>query len=342
MDSLILVSENPQVISAFKKLEKSRSFAFDCLTYERWELGTAEGMIYLDISSLDQKALTSILDRMEKSDCPWAIVDPDRVCEDVAELFHRGACDYLVPISGQKIKVKRIQRALEFFRRYKQTTAPSEQPLASEIPPPKKAKSRSKNETKLETEPAASWKQVKNGREYSFCFLYVQLEPSQEWQGKSGFSHQEQMQNAFHDLIASRIKDYDGRIWMWNDWGGLVLFPLDMQNCEVVVLGIRMMLNRLHVSIEGGPFETILNYSFVFHVGKTKYQDRGKTGTIISEDVNFIFHLGGKEAELNYVYLSDTVYQMLPQKLQALFSPQGEFEGRNIFRMKSPFRVVED
>lgn len=185
--------------------------------------------------------------------------------------------------------------------------------------------------------PSISWDRVKENSEYSFCFLFVELLPSGEWKGKSGASHQEQMQTAFQDAVTRRVEDFDGKIWMWNEWTGLVLFPFDGKKCDAIVPGIRLLLNRVLLSIEGGDFQTVLNYKLALHVGSTRYRRRGQTGTIVSDDVNFIFHLGVKKADANSLYLSESAYFRISERLYPLFQEKGVFEGHQVYRAGSPF-----
>jgi hypothetical protein len=145
------------------------------------------------------------------------------------------------------------------------------------------------------------------------------------------------MQSAFHDMIESHAGRYKGKIWMWNEWKGLLLFPYDGKECEASVLAIRLLINRLILSIEGGPYHTLLNYKIAMHIGSTVYQERGNTGTIVADDINFIFHLGSKYAEPNRLYMTSQVRDTIHSDLQILFQPEGQFEGQSIYTFDSSF-----
>jgi hypothetical protein len=145
------------------------------------------------------------------------------------------------------------------------------------------------------------------------------------------------MQAAFHDALNRRVEDFDGKIWMWNEWTGLILFPYDGKKCDAVLPAMRLILNRVLFSIEEGDFQAVLSYKLALHIGSTLYRRRGQTGTILSDDVNFIFHLGVKKTEADSLYLSEAAYAQISKRLYPLFEERGRFEGYQTYRMVSPF-----
>ena len=230
---------------------------------------------------------------------------------------------------GEQVSVKRLRRVLDFAEKLGAFESP--QSIGGELNVEKKRTH--------SADLAQSWDGVKNRGTYTFCFFFIELIPSSDWQGRASDSHQEKMRDAFHDLVEAKVKEYDGRIWMWNEWGGVVLFPFDGESCPAVELGMRMLLNRVILSLEGGPFHGILEYRMAFHIGSSQYKTRGQTGDIISDDVNFIFHLGKKKAAPGALYLSDSVYEILNPRQRSLFEEDGSFEGHASFKMSSPFIV---
>jgi hypothetical protein len=123
-------------------------------------------------------------------------------------------------------------------------------------------------------------------------------------------------------------------IWMWSDWGGVILFPFDGSNSAPIFLAARLMINRPLISIEELRVDSIVDYRLALHVGNTVYNTRGDTGTIISEDLNFFFHLGKRRVEANSLYVTEAAYPQIPQGLQPLFTRQEVFEGSGLYRMR--------
>jgi hypothetical protein len=77
------------------------------------------------------------------------------------------------------------------------------------------------------------------------------------------------------------------------------------------------------------------NIVFALHYGVINYKQPGKTGTIISDAVNFIFHLGAKKAEPGRLTISGDLPDVtVPENLKDLFIPAGEYEGRKIWQTK--------
>ncbi len=327
MKTVLLVSGNPEVQSIFKPISNSKKFKFETVTWDEWRAEkklTNGHLVYLDISGLSEAEMNRYFKKVQSLHSPWGVVDRENRITDVAGLFHDGVCDYIDTNCLDSVKVKRIQQVWSFHDQ--------RSPNSSTQTPPAKASAGARS-----GELSRSWNNVVPGREYTFSFMYIELLPSKEWSKKAADSHQEQMQSAFHDMVESHASEYNGRVWMWNDWGGVVLFPFDGTKCQAAVLATRLLLNRVILSIEGGPFQTLLDYKIALHIGDTVYQQRGKTGTIVSDDVNFIFHMGAKFAEPNRVYATSKVRNAIQTELHSIFKPLGAFEGQQIFGLDSPF-----
>lgn len=326
MTKVVLISDRKQPKAAFKPISKTKKFRFEHISWERWLFRETESnnqLFYFDIDTFTDSEVKSLLNQAQQLHSPWAIIDNHDSVEDVAELFHKGCRDYINCERLGTVKVKRIQKVLDFHLQILAgvTSEPAQKTQSDSLAAPA----------------ALNWKSVVPGREYTFCFMYIELLPSKEWSKKSGDSHQEQMQSAFHDLIESRVAPYEGQIWMWNEWGGLVLFPFDGKKSDVTVLATRLLLNRVLLSIEGGPFHTLINYKIALHLGSAPYQERGKTGKIVSDDVNFIFHLGVKYAEPNRLYLTAQVRDAIDNDLKSILEPDGDFEDKSLYILDSPF-----
>jgi hypothetical protein len=132
------------------------------------------------------------------------------------------------------------------------------------------------------------------------------------------------------------VKPANGEIWMWNEWGGVVLFPFAYENSQPVIVATRMIFNRPLISIEDMQVDTLIDYRIALHVGNTSYNKRGDTGEIIADDINFIFHLGKKRTEKNSLYLTETTFPLLPESMRRLFVEEESFEGRGLYRMRKP------
>ena len=72
------------------------------------------------------------------------------------------------------------------------------------------------------------------------------------------------------------------------------------------------------------------------HIGRTVYESRGNTGKIVSDTVNFMFHLGQKYLKSQNLFLTEAIVPFLPEGLRECFTGVGTFEGVEIHRMRLP------
>jgi len=180
------------------------------------------------------------------------------------------------------------------------------------------------------------WKEIQNGREYTFFFLYVEINMLDEWKKKSGSTHIGDIQEVFHHHIESTIKPLGGRIWMWMNNGGVVLFPFKGSHCPCIEACLRLILNRHIISIEEYTYNSLITYTMAVHLGNTIYKTRGQTGEIVSDSVNFLFHVGKKFARREQFYVTENVFPFIEPGFKDLFMENGTFEGVRMYTSKLP------
>lgn len=284
-------------------------------------------LVYFDILQLSQKDFLKELRYLGKiPGVLTAVIDARGGVDDPAALFHEGAVDYL----GKKqllegIGLKRIKTVCGF---HKEPVSPPEKPLHLHF-------EEKYQYNKAILVPGSDWKEVREGKEYIFGFLFAELDLPGDWKKKSGQVHLKKVKDAFHEYIRKAVEQNNGRIWMWNEFGGLVLFPYEDGPSQMVLTAAKLMLHRTIASCEDFQFKTAISYRLALHIGSTIYKNRGKTGTIVAEAVNFTFHLGNKFARPGNMYITKPVYELTHSGLKDLFVREEIFEGREIFRMKN-------
>ena len=255
---------------------------------------------------------------MENDFVRIGIVDNKRVVTDPADIFHRGAIDYLGPdLLKSEIPTRRIKSAADYH--------PFDEP-----PEPVPAKKPSSAALGID------WKRVRAGREYLFVLLYIEVDLIDEWKKKSGKTHLDAVMESFHTHVKRIVAPVDGRVWMWMNSGGLVLIPFDGESCPAIDICMKVILDRIITSAEYYTYDTIITYRMALHIGKTVYESRGNTGKIVSDTVNFMFHLGQKYLTSQNLFLTEEVVPFLPEGLRGCFTDAGTFEGVAIERMKLP------
>jgi len=276
-------------------------------------------VLYLDIQGFSPAETTRALKYLTASETALiGLIDPKDSIQDVAGLFHDGIFDYIgKTLWKDGVTLKRMRKAVDAF---------------SWLTEEEEGEEEEKSGVELLT--ATGWDQVASGNEYTFSFMFFELDLNEDWKSKSGREHLDRVTSSLEANVQRIVSAGGGRIWMWAEYGGLALFPFNGKGCEAILTSFRMMLNRTIISAEDFEFDTLLSFRIALHIGNTVYRPRGKTGTIISDSVNFIFHLGHQFAEPGGLYLSGSVYPYIPHGLESSFIDCGNFEGNRIYRMK--------
>jgi hypothetical protein len=276
----------------------------------------AGSLVYADLSSFSKAEAPQalkLLARLEGSS--YAVIDPKGSVADVAELFHNGASDYITaPILKKGLTLKRLDEIMKF----KKIEAPDEKLKAF------------KKDYILS---GSDWKKVQTGKEYTFCFMLIELDNKSELKG-TGPEQFNRITGAFRQYIENFVAPLNGRIWMWMDFGGLVLFPFDGKKCDAIETAFKIMIDRKLMSAIIVQLDINLSYRIAVHIGNTEYKTKGQTGTIISDSINSVFHLGQKYTEPGCFCMTEDAFIMTPAGLMNMFVPAGTYEGRNILRMR--------
>ena len=273
-------------------------------------------LVYADLSSFKKTEVPQVVKLLAKlEDIPYGIIDTKGSVADVAELFHNGASDYLdAALLKKGVDQKRLDRILEF----KKIEVVDEKLTAAK---------------KNYIISGPDWKNIKQGQEYTFYFLFIELDNKNALKGLAP-ELQSDITETFRRYVEETVAPMNGRIWMWMNFGGLVLFPYNGKQCDVIEAALRLMINRKLMSAESIQLDINLSYRIAMHVGNTEYKSKGDTGSIVSDSINSVFHLGQKYTEPNSFFLTDDIFLLIPSRLMNYYVPAGEYEGRNIFRLK--------
>ena len=329
MKKVMIFCEGSAVRKFFSTISNSRSWQVDFLPHEelRKTIRKAEpaDLCLIDYASVEdaekQKTLNFILRREEPA---RGIIDRKNEITDPASLLMKGT-DYIGnPLLKAGIGTDRLNKSVDFHYFYTDRTA-------EEVCEEQDAEDEGGAEYII---PEGGWQGVKSGKEYSFVMLFTEIAIPAEWKKKSGEGHLSELKQTFQHVVERETGPFDGKIWIWNEYGGLVLFPFDGGTAGAVIPAIKLLLNRVLISVEDFRLHSAINLRAAIHIGTTVYKSRGKTGTIISDSINSIFHLGTQFTRLDDLDITEEVLELLPDRLQNLFTETGEFENRNIYRLK--------
>lgn len=334
MNNIILFTDSKIPLKHFGTIEKSPKWNFDSLAQKdlrkRLKAPQTETIYILDYDSISEDEKAKNLNYfLKKDDIPRIVIDRKNSIADPAEQLMKG-CDYIGgDLLKSGIKPARLIKYTEFFTRF---SAPPSLPEDGDCIEPEKQTSDyiiSEN----------GWKDIKSGKKYSFYMLFTEITLPSSWKKKSGSVHLNKLKQTFQSVAEKTATQDDGKVWIWNEYGGLILFPYDGNSSSAVISGIKLMLNRVLISIEDFNLHTPIRLKVSMHLGTTTWKARGKTGTIISDSLNSIFHLGTKYTPLNEMDITEEVYNELPAGIQKMFTDAGTFEDRRIFRL-CHFKVI--
>lgn len=336
INRVIIFSDAKTPLKGFEPISKSSKWeisALPCSALRKEMRNPDENSLYvLDYASVpDSDKAKDLKYILKKDDFLRAVADRKNEINDPAELL-MNFCDYFGSgLLKEGIKPARISKFEDWLY--------SENPGSSETasgPLPEGCPETPQADSSRYIIPENGWDGIKAGKEYSFYMMYTEVQIPQEWKKKSGNVHLNQIKQTFQAVAERYAAELNGRLWIWNEYGGLILFPFTGKTCTPVIMAVKLMLNRVLISIEDFHLHAPVNIRASMHLGTTKWHARGDTGTIISDSINSIFHLGTKYTPPDNFDITEEVYLQLNSGLRELFSNAGIFEERNIFRLCKP------
>ncbi len=317
--NLIIFSDSTIVKKSFGAVEKSKAVQLVFLSRENLRKDIKDlykkDLIYIDISEYDQKQISSLLTFLSKqNNKSFGIIDPKNQVIDIAELFFQNITDYIGKLLlKENINLARIKKAFKFI----------ENPDIEEIIPKKDDYIYS-----------LDWKSIKPGNEYTFIFLYIGVAHKDKIKQRYNANTITKLQNNLRNYLANFLIPYNGKIWIWNNLSGLILFPFNGKDTEAVLSACRLFLNQKIISIECINVPTIISLKIAMQIGNTVYKKRGDTGNIISKTINSIFHLGQRFTKPETFSITKDVFVHLKNGLKDNFIHSGTFEGNEIYQFE--------
>ncbi|MDR2144118.1 MAG: hypothetical protein LBP29_07095 [Treponema sp.] len=290
----------------------------------------AEDLCYLDLSGFtaaDGKKAFGQLKRYCKNN-PWGVVDPKGTIKDPAQCFFDGAADYIGPAAFKEgLASGRLKKAAA-WRQSAGGTGKS--------PAARPAEKAEKRGIKLPSETFPAWKNISAGQHIQVYLLYASLQGKTGLGTRLGETAYEQFYRKLLAFLHANFKSAEGLLWMETGRDCLFLVPPRAKCVEAAVVScFRMLISAPQIAIETLNLNIPVNFVFGLHYGSVTYKPPGKTGTVVSDAVNFIFHLGTKRAEPGRLTVSGEVPDLtISPKLEDLFVKAGEFEGRQLMHTR--------
>ena len=285
--------------------------------------------VYLDICSLSAAAEKKAIGLCIKNSWVWGIIDPKGAADDPALYFFGGACDYI----GQALVKKGLTKK-RFFSALSPPAIKKMTVLDKEKIMPKKASSvtdqrHSGSRTKFASGKFAGWKSIHEGENNYFLFVFISLSGKVNFRSLMGDAPYIELKKKLRDVLNKSLRKAEAFLWMETEDNYIFLVPPRAANARAAVeAALKLVLNSHLIGMENLELAHPVNFTSAIHYGKTIFEVPGKTGTVISEAVNYIFHLGTKKAEKGRLTISgDVPNEAVPEGLKDFFSSKNVFEG---------------
>jgi len=300
---------------------------------------------YIDVSGLSEAEVKKTINQIKKSckDSQWGIIDSKGSIKDPSVLFFEGASDYLGAATLKNSDgpdAKRFKDALQWRTALAGLALHSSDAVLVSDNDEKSVSAAGgflKSGIKL---PAASsfpgWKKIKSGKSMPFYLFYCALQGKVPLDSRLEGKVLTQVHKKFVNLLSGRLKDADALLWMDTGKDCLFLIPPKAKCVELVIkASLGMIASSPLLVLETLNITVPSSFIFALHYGSISYSPPGKTGTIVSDAVNSVFHLGAKKAEPGRLTISGALPDVsIPKSCYDIFASCGEYEGRKIWQTK--------
>jgi len=282
--------------------------------------------VYFDASAVSPPDTKKIVKVLAKNNVLWGVIDPKGAAEDPASFFFDGASDYIGPALVKKgLDKKRFAKAFSWAAERKSIDTAMASSKGAEPAGKKKAQ-------KLPAGKFEGWKSIRAGTTGNFFFLFVSLGEKSNLRSMVGEASFRTIMNNWRDVLFQEFRKADALPWMETEAHSLFLIPARANNCKAAIeTALKMILGSRLICMEKLSLPIPVEFTFALHYGETVFQAPGKTGGVVSQSVNYIFHLGAKKAEESRLTISEDVSEdAIPEALRDFFLPVGTFEGISI------------
>ncbi|HUW41031.1 MAG TPA: hypothetical protein VMV90_08455 [Rectinemataceae bacterium] len=280
--------------------------------------------VYLDAEGLTPEKILELGSRLDDYGCSgWGVLDRSGTVEDPAGLFFAGAGDYVGPplLKAPTARAAGANKRRSAFDADRVSRALAAAGIAGEEPAAARP-------------PFPGWDKLEEGTGVAVRFCYAALANQRELLERIGETRLNKLREDFAAFLGPWAAECGGLVWIREGGGNLLLFPPTDEGINPVLAAFRLLLDRVLIGYEVFRLETPLSFRFAFHAGRTMWRKPGSTGDVVSEDVNFIFHLGSRASPDGTIVVTECAENLVPLCLRDLFSPSGDYEGRQLLASK--------
>jgi class 3 adenylate cyclase len=192
------------------------------------------------------------------------------------------------------------------------------------------AKKRKLRKTKDDPLDMPNWGSLREGREYEMTLLSADIVNNSELVSQFGMKKMEKMYFHLWNFLRRVLSTYGGRIWNWAGDGGIIAFTFKKHAIRAVQYALEVQsLVPVFNTDPDNPIPEDIQLRIGVDSGMVKYSE--DTGRIVSETINFAAHLEKQFTQPGGIAVSGTVMEQLPEKIQAIFCNQDNFEDRDVY-----------
>jgi hypothetical protein len=320
---ILLFTDNKNCIAAFDVLRRSKNHSIEdhptAVLKSVLDGVRHDHFIYLDITGFSIGSIRSRLKLLSNSvSGRFGVVDRNGTLRDVAEAFQRGASDYVDSrLLRDGMTTTRFTRVVEFATDGEDDPEPARMVVPVDLYPS-----------------GTDWDEVEQGEEYTFQMLYVALDHMREMRRKSSEDLLRTLRRTLQSILTRSFAGVGGRIWVWKEDDGVLLCPFDGERVTALIPAMRLVLNRVLINIEQFSVTTPISWRMGLHIGNTPYEASGQTSGIVSEALNFIFHLGERAVKPGQLAVTESAMALAPDTVSRCFVRRSEFESMPLYVLK--------
>ena len=288
---VLFFTDSPEV----EKILSKNRLVFRGLRQLRSHLAglTEPGLVYVDAASWKGSPENLIASAGKSKYAFLGIIDSNGSIKSPMPLMHRGIVDYI----GQKDMAAELNRVhcakvVAYIKRYRSDFR---------MPSPLTKKKTANGEEYIPV--AGGWREVKLGKKHTFAIVFIELDEREEMEKRYGNKNLRNALLVFRKYVEKNVLAFGGKMWIWSQYGGILLFPFTAGECNAVLCAFRIVMYKFLHDVEESHFPNFISFRIAGHLGNLVYQEKNK-GEVVSDSLNTIFHLGQEFAEPGCFYLT--------------------------------------
>ena len=175
-----------------------------------------------------------------------------------------------------------------------------------------------------------NWGSLKDGKRYPVTVMSIDVVGNSHLVKQYGNRAMEKLYAALRKFLEKQIGQYDGRIWNFAGDGGIAAFTFRQHEDRAVLCALEIQRTIPLFNLQSViPLKEQFSLRIALDTGKIKFQAR--TGSIVSEVINYAAHLEKQFTQPGAVSVSGALHDQIDPRIADVFECAGDFEGQPAF-----------